>query len=121
MDLFQELKEDIYTIPNVLTFGRLLAAPYIGHLILHNDYNQALGLFVLAGFTDLVNKKGNAYFIRTSIDYLCGYKLDGYIARKYNMKTLLGTIIDPAADKVLMTVMTITLAMEGVLPGTVNG
>jgi cardiolipin synthase len=33
------------------------------------------------------------------------------------MKTLLGTIIDPAADKMLMTVMTITLAMEGVIPG----
>lgn len=34
------------------------------------------------------------------------------------MKTLLGTIIDPLADKVLMTVMTVTLAMEGTLPGT---
>lgn len=44
-------------------------------------------------------------------------KLDGHIARKYNMKTLLGTIIDPLADKVLMTVMTVTLAMEGTLPG----
>ncbi|KAG1059293.1 hypothetical protein G6F42_028371 [Rhizopus arrhizus] len=33
------------------------------------------------------------------------------------MKTLLGTIIDPLADKVLMTVMTVTLAMEGTLPG----
>ncbi|OBZ82980.1 Cardiolipin synthase (CMP-forming) [Choanephora cucurbitarum] len=32
------------------------------------------------------------------------------------MKTLLGTIIDPLADKVLMTVMTVTLAMEGVIP-----
>lgn len=36
------------------------------------------------------------------------------------MKTLLGTIIDPLADKVLMTVMTVTLAMEGTLPGTRN-
>jgi len=44
-------------------------------------------------------------------------QLDGHIARKYNMKTLLGTIIDPLADKVLMTVMTVTLAMEGTLPG----
>lgn len=43
-------------------------------------------------------------------------KLDGYIARKYNMRTLLGTIIDPAADKALMTVMTVTLTMEGVIP-----
>ncbi|RCI06956.1 hypothetical protein CU098_013643 [Rhizopus stolonifer] len=94
-DTKKELRENIYTIPNILTFGRLLAAPYIGYLILEHDYNQALGLFALAGFTDM---------------------LDGYIARKYNMKTLLGTIIDPAADKMLMTVMTITLAAEGVIP-----
>jgi cardiolipin synthase len=33
------------------------------------------------------------------------------------MKTVLGTIIDPLADKILMTTMTVTLAMEGVLPG----
>ncbi|KAI9357080.1 CDP-alcohol phosphatidyltransferase-domain-containing protein, partial [Pilaira anomala] len=89
------LKEDIYTIPNILTFGRLLAAPVVGYLILEQNYNEALGLFVIAGFTDM---------------------LDGHIARKYNMKTLLGTIIDPLADKVLMTVMTVTLAMEGTLP-----
>lgn len=37
------------------------------------------------------------------------------------MKTLLGTIIDPLADKVLMTVMTVTLAMEGTLPGLFLG
>lgn len=42
--------------------------------------------------------------------------MDGYIARRYNLKTVVGSIIDPAADKTLMTVMTITLAMEGVLP-----
>ncbi|KAI8987823.1 CDP-alcohol phosphatidyltransferase-domain-containing protein [Mycotypha africana] len=91
----QELKENIYTIPNVLTFSRLVAAPCIGYLILNHNYDSALGLFALAGFTDL---------------------LDGYIARKYNMKTLLGTIIDPFADKVLMTILTVTLTMEGTLP-----
>ncbi|KAI8646653.1 CDP-alcohol phosphatidyltransferase-domain-containing protein [Parasitella parasitica] len=91
----KELKEDIYTIPNLLTFGRLAAAPCVGYMILQQNYDGALTLFALAGFTDL---------------------LDGHIARKYNMKTLLGTIIDPLADKVLMTVMTVTLAMEGTLP-----
>jgi phosphatidylglycerophosphate synthase len=44
------------------------------------------------------------------------FKLDGFIARKYNMKTMLGTVMDPAADKVLMTIMTITLAMKDLLP-----
>ncbi|CAO3646977.1 unnamed protein product [Mucor hiemalis] len=91
----KELREDIYTIPNVLTFGRLLAAPAVGYLITEHHYDEALGLFALAGFTDM---------------------LDGHIARKYNMKTVLGTMIDPLADKVLMTVMTVTLAMQSLLP-----
>ncbi|CEG84199.1 Putative Crd1/Cardiolipin synthase [Rhizopus microsporus] len=52
----KELRENIYTIPNLLTFGRLLAAPYIGYLILERDYNMALGLFALAGFTDMVTQ-----------------------------------------------------------------
>ncbi|KAL1930752.1 hypothetical protein VTP01DRAFT_10914 [Rhizomucor pusillus] len=87
--------ENIYTIPNFLTFTRLASAPYIGYLIMHQDYQLALGIFALAGFTDL---------------------LDGFIARRYNLKTVVGSIIDPAADKALMTVMTVTLAADNVLP-----
>lgn len=56
----------------------------------------ALGLFVYAGVTDLV---------------------DGWIARKWGLQTVVGTVIDPMADKALMTVVTVTLAMKGALPG----
>ncbi|ORY98990.1 CDP-alcohol phosphatidyltransferase-domain-containing protein [Syncephalastrum racemosum] len=84
--------ENIYTIPNFLTFTRLLSAPVLGYLIIQQDYPWALGLFALSGFTDM---------------------LDGYIARRYNLKTVVGSIIDPAADKALMTVMTVTLAADG--------
>jgi cardiolipin synthase len=49
------LKEDIYTIPNLLTFGRLAAAPCVGYMILQQNYDGALVLFALAGFTDLVS------------------------------------------------------------------
>lgn len=87
--------ENIYTIPNILTFSRLLASPYIGYLIVQGKYPLALGIFAVAGFTDM---------------------LDGYIARKYNMKTVVGSIIDPMADKTLMTVLTVTLAMQDLLP-----
>jgi cardiolipin synthase len=38
----------------MLTFGRILATPAIGYLILENQYNEALVLFALAGFTDMV-------------------------------------------------------------------
>lgn len=59
-------------------------------------YMPALGLFVYAGVTDLV---------------------DGWIARKWGLQTVVGTVIDPMADKALMTVVTVTLAMKGALPG----
>ena len=50
------------------------------------------------------------------LNFLLYFKLDGFIARKYNMKTMFGTVMDPAADKVLMTIMTVTLAMKNLLP-----
>lgn len=44
-------------------------------------------------------------------------KVDGYLARKYKMQSVLGTILDPAADKALMTTLTVSLAMRDLLPG----
>ncbi|CCU77336.1 crd1/Cardiolipin synthase [Blumeria hordei DH14] len=87
--------ENIYTIPNLLTFSRLFSAPVIGYLILNDHHVWALGLFGYAGLTDL---------------------LDGWIARKWNLQTIVGTIIDPMADKSLMTILTVCLAMKGTLP-----
>ncbi|CUS08405.1 unnamed protein product [Tuber aestivum] len=87
--------EDIYNIPNFLTFSRLLASPIIGCLVLQEQHAAALALFAAAGLTDLV---------------------DGYLARKWNLKTVVGSVIDPMADKTLMTVLTVTLAMKGLLP-----
>ncbi|KUI64993.1 putative cardiolipin synthase (CMP-forming) [Cytospora mali] len=87
--------ENIYTIPNILTASRLVAAPFIGYCILHDHHAWALGLFAYAGVTDL---------------------LDGWIARKWNQGTVVGTVIDPMADKMLMTVLTVALALKGALP-----
>jgi len=87
--------ENIYTVPNILTFSRLIAAPVIGYLVLHDYHAWAVGLFAYAGITDLV---------------------DGYIARKWNLQTVVGTVIDPMADKTLMTILTVCLAIKGTLP-----
>jgi cardiolipin synthase len=89
------LHEDIYTIPNALTFTRLVAAPVVGYLVLHDQHVWAAGLFAYAGVTDL---------------------LDGWIARRWNRKTVVGTVIDPMADKALMTILTVCLAIKGALP-----
>ncbi|KHJ35404.1 putative cdp-alcohol phosphatidyltransferase [Erysiphe necator] len=87
--------EYIYTVPNILTFSRLIAAPIIGYLVLHDHHTWAFSLFTYASITDLV---------------------DGWIARRWALKTVVGTVIDPMADKILMTILTICLAIKGSLP-----
>lgn len=47
--------------------------------------------------------------------------MDGFIARRYNLKTIVGSIIDPMADKALMTVLTVTLAMQSLIPSKYKG
>ena len=89
-------REQIYNIPNILTASRLIAAPFVGYLVLHEQHKWALALFAYAGITDLV---------------------DGWIARKYKLQTVVGSVIDPMADKFLMTILTVTLSMNGLLPG----
>lgn len=63
---------------------------------MQDQHLAALSLFLYAGVTDLV---------------------DGWIARKWKLQTVVGTVIDPMADKTLMTVVTVALAMKGALPG----
>jgi len=92
----REKHENIYTLPNILTFSRLLATPAIAYLILHEKPYLATGLLFYAGLTDLI---------------------DGYIARKYNLKSVVGTILDPMADKSLMVTLTGALAYTGAMPG----
>ncbi|KAK0711150.1 CDP-alcohol phosphatidyltransferase-domain-containing protein [Lasiosphaeris hirsuta] len=87
--------ENIYTLPNWLTASRLVAAPFVGYCILNDHHTWALGLFAYAGITDL---------------------LDGWIARRWELQTVVGTIIDPMADKILMTILTVALAAKGALP-----
>ncbi|KAI2776446.1 CDP-alcohol phosphatidyltransferase-domain-containing protein [Daldinia loculata] len=87
--------ENIYTVPNLLTFSRLIAAPFIGYAIVHDAHTLALGLFAYAGFSDL---------------------LDGWIARRWKLQTVVGSVVDPMADKMLMTVLTVCLAYKGALP-----
>ncbi|CAG8737074.1 8693_t:CDS:2, partial [Acaulospora morrowiae] len=90
-----KIRENIWNLPNVLTISRLAVSPVIGYFILNEQYKLALGAFVYAGLTDL---------------------LDGFVARRYKMKTMVGTVIDPLADKTLMTIMTVTLSMKSFLP-----
>ncbi|ODV60284.1 cardiolipin synthase ASCRUDRAFT_76302 [Ascoidea rubescens DSM 1968] len=87
--------ENIYTIPNILTFTRLASAPLIGYLIANQHVLSAFLLFGYSCVTDFV---------------------DGYIARKYNMGSVLGSVIDPMADKLLMIICTGCLTYSNTIP-----
>lgn len=88
-------RENIYTLPNFLTLTRLASAPLVGYLIVNQQPLGALGVFTYSCITDFV---------------------DGYIARRWNMQSVVGSVLDPAADKLLMTVCTITLAAANHIP-----
>jgi cardiolipin synthase (CMP-forming) len=88
-------KENIYTLPNLITFSRLVAAPAIGYLLIDGQPFWALTLVVYSGITDL---------------------LDGYIARRYKMQTVVGSVIDPMADKALMIILASCLCISGDIP-----
>lgn len=83
--------ENIYTFPNLLTTTRLVIAPAVGYFIVKQQIMVALPLFIYCCVTDFV---------------------DGFIARKYNLKTIVGSIIDPMADKLLMISTTTALAVS---------
>ena len=78
------------TLPNILTLLRILAVPVFAIAVWYGRNVEACVLFALAGLTDL---------------------LDGYIARRFNQKSSVGAVLDPAADKLLMTTAFVLLAM----------
>lgn len=92
LDTPAQRHEQIYNIPNFLTLTRLIATPAVGYLIIHNQHLAAFSLFTYAAFSDL---------------------LDGWIARKWKLQTVVGSVVDPMADKFLMTTLVTCLAVNG--------
>ena len=76
----------------LLTYFRILIAPVIFLLIVQlNFYGLALILFVVACISD--------YW-------------DGFLARKYNLESLIGAVLDPIADKILITFIILATSIE---------
>jgi cardiolipin synthase len=82
-------------IPNLLSATRLALAPYIFYLLGTRQYRAALVWFALAGISD---------------------GLDGWLARRFAVKSRLGALLDPIADKVLLSGSILTLALVWVVP-----
>ena len=82
-------------IPNFLTICRILIIFPTLWLLYFNQYRDALILIVIAGLSDA---------------------LDGYLARAFDWKSRLGSILDPVADKFLIASSFLVLTLQGVVP-----
>lgn len=84
-------KEDLFTIPNILCYIRIILVPVFVYLYL-NDYRLWSAVAVI---------------IATLTD-----SIDGYIARRFNMVTDWGKFIDPVADKLMQFSMLFVVLMQ---------
>src|SRR5213594_3205445 len=84
------LAASLATTANQLTILRIVFVPVFIILLVYHEVGWALGTFVLAGITDV---------------------LDGVIARRFGQKTSIGAVLDPLADKLLMTSSILILSL----------
>jgi cardiolipin synthase (CMP-forming) len=83
------------SIPNLITLGRILLVPIVVWAISSGAMWAAFVLFLAAGVSDAV---------------------DGFLAKRFNMTTVLGAYLDPLADKALIVSIYVTLGISGVIP-----
>ncbi len=81
-------------LPNLLTIARLALTPYLFLLMWRHDYRGLLWPFALVGVTDV---------------------LDGFLARRLHASSRLGAILDPIADKLLLSGTFLVLALTGAI------
>jgi len=79
------------SLPNIISLGRVLAVPVMIFLILRANYPAAFWLFLVAGASDAV---------------------DGYLAKRMNQVSALGSTLDPLADKALLVSVYVTLGVQ---------
>jgi cardiolipin synthase (CMP-forming) len=90
----------LLNIPNLLTVTRLFLAPVFLALLSQHHFGYALYVFCGAGLTDA---------------------LDGTIARWFNLRTEIGALLDPFADKLLLLSAFVGLTVEDAIPGWLLG
>ena len=86
-----------FKIPNILTIGRIIIVPFfVISFFLPGFYGEIIPflLFILASFTDF---------------------LDGLLARLYKEESKLGELLDPIADKIIVSAALILLVMNGTI------
>ena len=93
--------KQLRSIPNIITVSRIASTPILSYLIVTESYQYAVGGCFLFGLSDW---------------------LDGYIARNYEgQSTVLGTYLDPLADKFMINTLAVSLWYTALLPGPLVG
>jgi cardiolipin synthase len=82
-------------LPNAITVLRMALIPLLAWLLVQGDYPTAFLLFVASGVSDFA---------------------DGWVARRFDLRTRFGAIADPLADKLTMLTVAVLLAVQGWLP-----
>lgn len=82
-------------IPNIISIIRIFLVVPVVVLILRDDYVTALVLFVIAGVSD---------------------GIDGFLAKRFQWQSRLGSILDPIADKLLIVSSYAAVAWVGLIP-----
>ncbi|DBA78311.1 TPA: hypothetical protein ACH3X2_008256 [Trebouxia sp. C0005] len=87
--------QTVYNIPNALSMARLVSGPIIAWLILNEQWGVALVSLAISGASDWA---------------------DGYVAKRFGQSSVLGSYLDPLADKVLIGSVVAALGYQGSLP-----
>jgi cardiolipin synthase len=85
-------------LPNLISLARLLLVPVAIVMIVHSHWRAALVVFAIAGISDAI---------------------DGFIARRFDLRSVLGAYLDPLADKALLVSIYVTLALARVIPAPI--
>ena len=84
----KELFKGCWTIPNLISFIRILLVPLFAYLFMQGDFVPAVIVLAISGLSDCV---------------------DGKIARKFNQISALGKMLDPLADKLTQITLAVLL------------
>jgi len=95
-------------IPNVLTILRIFFVPLLVAALVEQDVGFRLGTFTVTN-----EWLALAIFLSAAATDL----LDGYLARRWKQVTTIGTLLDPIADKLLVSAALISLVQVRALPG----
>ena len=84
-------------LPNILTYFRIISAPILVVILMSTEFKMVLtglAIFIISSLTDF---------------------LDGYLARSFNQSSKLGKILDPIADKLLVTCALFSLVSNNII------